>query len=71
MSALHQQAVIAQGRSAPRKALGVRRPERVDTLIAFTLLGVLLAGWMLNFASVKELTLGVGGYLVHVSARQA
>ena len=71
MSALHPQAVIAPGQSASWKTSGVRRPERVDTLIAFTILGVLLAGWMLNFASVKELTLGVGGYLVHVSARQA
>ena len=71
MSALHPQAVIAPGQSASWKTPGVRRPERVDTLIAFTILGVLLAGWMLNFASVKELTLGVGGYLVHASARQA
>jgi hypothetical protein len=71
VSALHLQAVIAPGQEASRITLGVRRPERVDTLIAFTLLAALLAGWMLNFASVKELTLGLGGYLMHAAARQA
>jgi hypothetical protein len=69
--ALHPQAVIGPRQGASRNGLIVRRPQRLDTLIAFALLAVLLAGWMLNFASVKELTYGLGSYLVHAAARQA
>lgn len=70
MPALHPQAVVAPGPGGPRNALLVRRPGRLDTLIAFAVLAVLLAGWMLNLTSVKDLTLGLGGYLVQAAALQ-
>jgi hypothetical protein len=70
MSALHPHAVIVPGQDASRSVLAARRPERVDTLVAFALLAMLLAGWMLNFAIVKQLTLGLGSYLVPAPARQ-
>jgi hypothetical protein len=48
-----------------------RRTERRDRLIASALLMALLAGWALNFVSVKELSLNLGGFLVHAPWRQA
>lgn len=70
MPALHPQAVVAPSPGAARNALLVRRPGRLDTLIAFAVLAVLLAGWMLNLTSVKDLTLGLGGYLVQAAAHR-
>ena len=70
-SALHAQAAFAPRRSAPRGLLAARRTERRDRLIASALLVALLAGWALNFVSVKQLSLGLGDFLSHAVQRQA
>jgi hypothetical protein len=69
--ALRQRAVIAQRRGVSATALASRRAERLDALIASAVLLLLLAGWMLNFFTFNQLTLGLGGYLVHAPSRQA
>jgi hypothetical protein len=51
--------------------LAARRTERRDRLIASALLVALLAGWALNFVSVKQLSLGLGGFLAHAAQRHA
>ena len=76
MSALRNQTALAghDGEDAGNgtaRVLASRQPKRCDTLIASTLLVLLLAGWALNFVSVKQLTLGLGSYLVHTLARHA
>jgi len=68
---LDQQAMMASSRGATSAFLETRRAGRRDTLIASAVLVLLLAGWALNFVSVKQLTLGLGSYLVHTLARQA
>jgi hypothetical protein len=68
---MHAQAAFAPRRNAPRGLLAARRTERRDRLIASALLLALLAGWALNFVSFKELSLSVGGFLAHATARQA
>ena len=68
---MHAQVAFAPRRSAPRGLLAARRTERRDRLIACALLVALLAGWALNFVSVKELSLNLGGFLVHAPWRQA
>ena len=70
-SALHAQAAFAPRRSAPRGLLAARRTERRDRLIASALLLALLAGWVLNFVSVKQLSLGLGDFLAQATARHA
>jgi len=51
--------------------LAARRTERRDRLIASALLVALLAGWALNFVSVKDLSLNLGGLLAYAHLRQA
>jgi hypothetical protein len=70
-SALHAQAACVPRRSASRGMLAARRTERRDRLIASALLLALLAGWALNFISVKQLSVGLGDLLAHATARQA
>jgi hypothetical protein len=70
-SALHTQAAFAPRRRASRGLLAARRTERRDRLIASALLLALLAGWLLNFVSVKQLSLGLGSFLAHAAQRQA
>ena len=50
-------------RRASKGLLAARRTERRDRLIASVLLLALLAGWALNFISVKQLSLGLGSFL--------
>ena len=71
MSALHSQAAIAGRRSEPRGKLAARRTERRDRLVASALLAALIIGWVANFISVKQLSLGISDLLVHALARQA
>jgi hypothetical protein len=40
--------------------LASRQPKRLDTLIASALLVLLIAGWVMNFVSVGQLSLGLG-----------
>jgi hypothetical protein len=68
---LDQRAMMASSRGAASGFLETRRAGRRDTLIASAVLVLLLAGWALNFVSVKQLTLGFGSYLVYTVARQA
>src|SRR3977135_1838952 len=70
-SALHAQAAFAPRRRASRGLLTARRTERRDRLIASALLLALLAGWVLNFVSVKQLSLGLGDFLAQATARHA
>jgi hypothetical protein len=49
--------------------LASRRPMRCDTLIASTLLVVLIAGWVMNFVSIRQLTLGLGSLMSHATAQ--
>ncbi len=51
--------------------LAARRTERRDRLIAGALLVALLAGWALNFVSVKDLSVGVGDFLALAAQRHA
>jgi hypothetical protein len=71
VSALQSYAAYPSRRSASRGLLAARRTERRDRLIASALLLALLAGWALNFVSVKELSLNLGSFLAHVPWRQA
>jgi len=69
VSALHARAAVRPRHNASRGLLAARRTERRDRLIASAVLLALLAGWALNFASVKELTLGFGSLLAQMPAR--
>ena len=71
MSALHPQAAIAGRRSDARGMLAARRTERRDRLVASALLAALILGWVANFVSVKQLSLGLSDLLVHALTRQA
>ena len=71
MSALHAQAATAGRRSEPSGRLAARRTERRDRLVASALLAALIIGWVANFISVKQLSLGLSDLLVHALARQA
>jgi hypothetical protein len=71
VSALHSQAAIAGRRSEPSGKLAARRTERRDRLVASALLAALIIGWVANFISVKQLSLGLSDLLVHALARQA
>ena len=50
--------------------LAPRQPKRCDTLIASTVLVLLIAGWVLNFVSIRQLSLGLGSLIAHTAARQ-
>ena len=71
MSALQALATIVPRQSAPRGMLAARRTERRDRLIASALALVLLAGYVLNFVSLKQLSQDLGGYIAHALTRQA
>jgi hypothetical protein len=47
-----------------------RHPKRCDTWIASALLAVLIAGWVMNFVSVRQLSVGFGTLMAHAAARQ-
>jgi hypothetical protein len=51
--------------------LAARRTERRDRLVASALLAALIIGWVANFVSVKQLSLGLSDMLVHALTRQA
>lgn len=50
--------------------LAAHRPKRCDTVIASTLLVLLLAGWVMNFVSVKQVSLGLGIIIASAVAHQ-
>jgi len=54
----------------PSAAHAAHRAQRLDTLIACALALVLIAGWILNFVSVRQLTLRLDS-LVAASTRWA
>jgi len=51
--------------------LAARRTERRDRLVASALLAALILGWVANFVSVKQLSLGLSDLLVYALTRQA
>jgi len=54
----------------PPAYLASRRTQRMDRLIASAVLAALIAGWILNFVSVKEVTLRIDS-LVGAATRWA
>jgi hypothetical protein len=50
--------------------LAATRTERRDRLIASALLVALVAGWVLNFVSVRQLSMSIGDLLVLAAHRQ-
>jgi len=71
VSALHTQAAITRRRCHPTGMLAARRTERRDRLVASAVLAALIIGWVANFVSVKQLSLGIGDLLAHALTRQA
>ena len=75
MSALHNHAALAghdgDAGNGTTGFLASRRAKRCDTLIASALLAVLIAGWVMNFVSVRQLSLGLGSLIAHAPQRQA
>ena len=71
MSALRKPVAIAQGSGRSGGTLARPRAERRDTIIASAVLVLLIAGWTLNFVSLKQLTAELGVYLAHALPRQA
>ena len=76
MSALRKHAALAghDGEVAGNGTavfLASRQTKRGDTLIASALLVLLIAGWVMNFVSVRQLSLGLGSLVAHAAARQA
>ena len=74
MSALRNQTALAghDGEDAGNgmaRVLASRQPKRCDTLIASALLVLLIAGWVMNFVSVKQLSLGLGSLITHAASR--
>ena len=74
MSALGNHAALAGhddegAANGTASLLAARRPKRCDTLIASALLVVLIAGWVMNFVSIRQLSLGLGSLLSHTTAR--
>jgi hypothetical protein len=49
--------------------LASRQPKRCDTLIASALLVLLIAGWVMNFVSIRQLSMGFGTLIAHAAAR--
>jgi hypothetical protein len=69
VSALLEEAAVAQ-RDRPSASLSASgRPKRSDTLIASAVLVALIAGWVMNFVSLKQLSLGFG-LIAQAAARQ-
>ena len=60
-----------EARSGPAILPASCKPKRCDTLIASAVLALLIAGWVLNFVSVKQLSIGLGDLIAHASSRQA
>jgi hypothetical protein len=76
VSALRNHAALAghDGEDAGNGTMGFiasRQAKRGDTLIATALLAVLIAGWVMNFVSVKDVSLGLGSLIAHASARHS
>lgn len=71
MSVINSRATIGRTSGASAGRLAMPRAGRCDTLIASVVLVLLIAGWALNFVSVKQLTLGLGNYLMFGLSRQA
>ena len=74
VSALRNQTALAgyDGEDADNgtaRVLATRQPKRCDTLIASTLLVLLIAGWVMNFVSISQLSLGLGNLIGHAVAR--
>ena len=74
MSALRNQAALAghddeDAGNGTARVLASRQPKRCDTLIASTVLGLLIAGWVLNFVSLRQLSLGLGSLIAHTTVR--
>ena len=74
MSALRNHAALAghDGEDAGNgtaSLLASRQPKRCDTLIASALLVLLIAGWAMNFVSVRQLSLGLGSFIAQAAAR--
>ena len=75
MSALRNHAALAghDGEDAGNGTMGFiapRQAKRCDTFIASALLAVLIAGWVMNFVSVRQLSLGLGSLVAHAVVRQ-
>jgi hypothetical protein len=49
----------------------VRRPARCDTLIASTLLVLLLAGWLVRLGDAQQWPWGLGDYITSGLSRHA
>jgi hypothetical protein len=74
VSALRNQAALAghddeDAGNGTARVLASRHPKRCDTLIASTVLGLLIAGWVLNFVSIRQLSLGLGTLIAHTTVR--
>jgi hypothetical protein len=65
-----QRAGIEGKDTMPRSQLTSCRAKRGDTLIASAVLAALIAGWVLNFVTVKQVTLRLDS-LVAATARWA
>ena len=70
MLALYSHAATVPRLRAPRGMLAARRTERRDRVIACAVLVALRAGWVLNFVSVRQLSVGIGDFLAHAAQRQ-
>jgi hypothetical protein len=74
VSALRNHAALAghDGEDAGNGAasfLASRHPKRGDTLIASAVLVLLIAGWVMNFVSVRQLSHSFGSLMAHTSLR--
>ena len=63
----HDDEVAGNGTAAVAAS---RQTKRGDTLIASAVLALLIAGWILNFASVRQLSLELGALIAHAASRQ-
>lgn|GEM_PF-2612167 len=70
MSAVEERAGVLPKPRPPLGVLGSLRPKRSDTLIATAVLAALIAGWITNFISLKQLTTSLGGFIAYAAARQ-
>ncbi len=75
MSALRNHAALAghdseDAGNGTASLLASRQPKRCDTLIASAVLAVLIAGWVMNFVSVRQLSLGLNSLIAHAGTRQ-
>ncbi len=70
-AAVQRKPPLRRGGDASRGLLAARRTERRDTADRLRVLLALLAGWAMNFVSVKQLSLSLGSFIAHATARQA